>query len=61
MSTFVYNDGSFDPEKKGVLSVTFGMFFDGTKNNRYHTEIRKKIENKGEFKDQAPTQEEREA
>ncbi|GIJ97879.1 hypothetical protein CAPN001_24480 [Capnocytophaga stomatis] len=59
MSTFVYNDGSFDPEKKGVLSVTFGMFFDGTKNNRYHTEIRKKIENKGEFKDQAPTQEER--
>lgn len=49
MSAFVYNDGSSEPEKEEVLSITFGLFFDGTKNNRYHTEIRKKIENKGEF------------
>ncbi|MDO4228970.1 MAG: hypothetical protein Q4C98_04085 [Capnocytophaga sp.] len=50
MSTFVYNDGSFESKNKDTLSVTFGLFFDGTTNNRYHTEIRKKVEKKGSLK-----------
>ena len=65
MSSFVYNDGSFeDTQRPGELILTFGMFFDGTKNNMYHTEIRKKAQDKGEFKDyaqQGATEEEKEA
>ena len=65
MSSFVYNDGSFeDTQRPGELILTFGMFFDGTKNNMYHTEIRKKAQDKGEFKgyaQQGATEEEKEA
>ena len=51
MSSFVYNDGNFEIEKPEEIFLTLGMFFDGTKNNMYHTEIRKKIQKKGEFKE----------
>ena len=50
MSSFVYNDGNFEIERPGEVFLTVGMFFDGTKNNRYHTEIRKKKEGIGEFR-----------
>lgn len=46
--TFVYNSGSASIEK-GVLTVIHGVFFDGISNNQYHTEIRKKVQQKGEM------------
>lgn len=49
MGTFVYNTGN---TKAAVdeLHLSFGVFFDGTLNNRENTEIRKKVENIGEFR-----------
>lgn len=41
--TYVYNSGTSEPVL-GELDVTFGMFFDGTGNNRMNTEIRKKVQ-----------------
>ena len=41
MSAFVYNDGIYNEEKSGELKLTFGMFFDVTKNNMYHTRLLK--------------------
>lgn len=41
---FAYNQASpVDKVEKGVFELTFGLFFDGTKNNRRNTEIRKKV------------------
>lgn len=31
--TFVYNSGSYKEENNGMLSMEFGLFFDGTANN----------------------------
>ncbi|MFC2498943.1 phospholipase effector Tle1 domain-containing protein, partial [Capnocytophaga granulosa] len=39
--TFVYNSGSYKKENDGVLSMEFGIFFDGTANNLYNTDARK--------------------
>lgn len=39
--TFVYNSGSYKEEDQGVLSMEFGLFFDGTANNLYNTDARK--------------------
>ncbi len=39
--TFVYNSGSYKEENDGVLSMEFGLFFDGTANNLYNTDARK--------------------
>jgi hypothetical protein len=39
--TFVYNSGSYKEENNGVLSMEFGLFFDGTANNLYNTDARK--------------------
>ena len=48
--TFVYNTGNPLPDPPGTLKLTYGVFFDGTLNNRENTEIRKKVEKKGEFR-----------
>ena len=57
MSGFVYNEPTpIDNESKGVLEVTFGLFFDGTLNNRRNTEIRKKVKGLDHYGN--PTQEE---
>lgn len=39
--TFVYNSGSYKEENDSVLSMEFGLFFDGTANNLYNTDARK--------------------
>lgn len=38
------------PDSPGTLNLAYGVFFDGTLNNRENTEIRKKVEKKGEFR-----------
>lgn len=48
--TFVYNTGNPLPDSPETLKLTYGVFFDGTLNNRENTEIRKKVEKKGEFR-----------
>lgn len=48
--TFVYNTGNPLADSPGTLKLTYGFFFDGTLNNRENTEIRKKVEKKGEFR-----------
>lgn len=48
--TFVYNTGNPLSDSPGTLKLTYGVFFDGTLNNRENTEIRKKVEKKGEFR-----------
>ena len=50
MSAFVYNDGIYNEEKSGELNLTFGLFFDGTKNNMYHTRLRKYAESHREIR-----------
>lgn len=57
-STYVYNSGEPDNDSDGILKVTAGIFFDGTRNNRRNTEIRKIIQRKGEFKKTTVTDEE---
>ena len=56
--TFVYNTGNPLPESPGTLKLTYGVFFDGTLNNRENTEIRKKVEKKGEFRMASASEEE---
>ncbi|WP_443937012.1 T6SS phospholipase effector Tle1-like catalytic domain-containing protein [Pedobacter sp. MW01-1-1] len=58
-TTYVYNAGQAPAKPFGELHLEFGLFFDGTLNNRRNTEIRKKVEHKGEFKDIAATAEEK--
>jgi rhs element vgr protein len=50
MSAFVYNEGTYNEEKSGELKLTFGLFFDGTKNNMYHTRLRKYAESHREIR-----------
>ncbi|MBD3906716.1 DUF2235 domain-containing protein [Chryseobacterium sp. Ch-15] len=57
--TFVYNTGNPEPSSIGKLNLTYGIFFDGTRNNLKNTEIRKKVEKKGEFRYISATEEER--
>lgn len=47
--TFVYNTGNPEPSSIGKLNLTYGIFFDGTRNNLKNTEIRKKVEKKENF------------
>lgn len=56
--TFVYNTGTSLQDSPGTLKLCFGMFFDGTRNNRKNTEIRKKVKSKGEFQYISATEEE---
>lgn len=58
--TLVYNTGNPEPPNPGKLELTYGIFFDGTRNNMKNTEIRKKVQGKGEFRNVAATAEERE-
>lgn len=58
--TFVYNTGNSLADSFGTLRLTYGIFFDGTRNNLKNTEIRKKVQGKGEFRLIAATDEERE-
>ncbi|WP_164875557.1 DUF2235 domain-containing protein [Apibacter sp. HY039] len=55
--TFVYNTGEAK-SLAGTLQISYGMFFDGTLNNRRNTEIRKKVHKIEEYKNQAATKEE---
>ncbi|NML69287.1 DUF2235 domain-containing protein [Chryseobacterium sp. RP-3-3] len=57
--TFVYNTGNPLPDPPGTLKITCGIFFDGTRNNLKNTEIRKKVQRKGEFSNVSATEEER--
>lgn len=57
--TFVYNSGNPQPADPGTLKLCFGMFFDGTRNNLQNTEIRKKVERKGEFQNIPASDDER--
>lgn len=57
--TFVYNTGNPEPPNPGMLSLTYGIFFDGTRNNMKNTEIRKKVQGKGEFSLISATEEEK--
>ncbi|MDN5423151.1 MAG: DUF2235 domain-containing protein [Chryseobacterium sp.] len=57
--TFVYNTGNPLPDPPGTLKITCGIFFDGTRNNLKNTEIRKKVQKKGEFSNVSATEEER--
>lgn len=57
--TFVYNTGNPQPPPPDELHLTFGVFFDGTRNNLKNTEIRKKVQGKGEFRNVSATEEER--
>lgn len=43
MSTFVYNSGELEPTQKDSIEMEFGLFFDGTTNNRLHTDARKLV------------------
>ena len=56
--TFVYNTGNPLPDSPGTLKLAYGVFFDGTLNNRENTEIRKKVEKKGEFQMTSASEEE---
>jgi hypothetical protein len=58
--TFVYNIPFIYPPPPGILEITCGLFFDGTRNNRRNTEIRKKVQGIDEYKDIPASQEERE-
>jgi hypothetical protein len=44
--TLVYNTGNPEPPGPGKLELTYGIFFDGTRNNMENTKIRKKVERK---------------
>ncbi|KFF19215.1 T6SS phospholipase effector Tle1-like catalytic domain-containing protein [Chryseobacterium sp. JM1] len=57
--TFVYNTGNPLPDPPGTLKITCGIFFDGTRNNLKNTEIRKKVQGKGEFRNISASEEER--
>lgn len=41
MSSFVYNAGTYTEVEKDILTLEFGLFFDGTNNNKLHTDARK--------------------
>ena len=56
--TFVYNAGNPSSDSLGKLKLAYGVFFDGTLNNRENTEIRKKVEKKGEFRMASASEEE---
>lgn len=58
--TLVYNTGNPEPPGPGKLELTYGIFFDGTRNNMENTKIRKKVERKGEFRNVSATAEEKE-
>ncbi|MFZ4863350.1 phospholipase effector Tle1 domain-containing protein [Sphingobacterium sp. Mn56C] len=51
MGTFVYNSG-VPLHSKEAKHLSFGIFFDGTSNNRNNTEIRKKVQKVDEYEDQ---------
>jgi len=51
MGTFVYNRG-VPLHSKEAKHLSFGIFFDGTGNNRRNTEIRKKVQQVDEYADQ---------
>ena len=57
-TTYVYNTGAPLNDSPGTLKLTYGVFFDGTLNNRENTMIRKKVEKRGEFRLISPTEEE---
>lgn len=57
--TFVYNTGNPQALPADELHLSFGVFFDGTRNNLKNTEIRKKVQGKGEFRNISATEEER--
>lgn len=58
--TFVFNAGEAKPPSLGMLTLTQGVFFDGTSNNRRNTEIVKKVKGIDEYHDQTATDEEKE-
>lgn len=51
-TTFVYNTGKSE-QANDEINLSIGLFFDGTKNNRTNTEIRKKVQGVDEYADQS--------
>ena len=46
--TFVYNQGK-DEIKKDEIQLTFGVFIDGTLNNKDNTDMRNKVVRNADF------------
>lgn len=42
--TFAYNTGERDDEQDDVINLQFGVFFDGTANNKFNTDLRGKVQ-----------------
>lgn len=53
-TTYVFNSGKNEPVLN-ELDLTYGMFFDGTGNNLRNTEIRKKVQQVDEYKNEEAT------
>lgn len=51
--TFVYNSGSFTPPNKNEITLSFGLFFDGTNTNLFSTRARKRTYKIEEYADQS--------
>ena len=48
--TFVYNSGTYQETNSGTSDLEFGLFFDGTLNNKNNTELRLKMLNREDLK-----------
>ena len=44
--TFVYNSGTYQETNSGTIHLEFGLFFDGTLNNKNNTDLRLKMLNR---------------
>ena len=48
--TFVYNSGTYQETNSGTSDLEFGLFFDGTLNNKNNTDLRLKVLNQNDLK-----------
>ena len=48
--TFVYNSGTYQETNFGTIHLEFGLFFDGTLNNKDNTDLRLKMLNQEDLK-----------
>ena len=48
--TFVYNSGTYQETNSGTSDLEFGLFFDGTLNNKNNTDLRLKVLNQNNLK-----------
>ena len=48
--TFVYNSGTYQETNSETIHLEFGLFFDGTLNNKNNTDLRLKVLNQNDLK-----------